>query len=183
MQPPRVAFPTNGSRPATSRTASVTFAALACVALAAPACGGGTYSSATQRYGHADRGETDGTMLDYVAMLPDGDQWEVRVRGKSMWLAYSLEDKTETFKPVTLSDEESKKLWKLVEILDLPSRRRGRIDEVNGTVLLRLREPGEEEHDIYSVYFSREAENEKVLSLAKYLTSLSKKYHGEKPPL
>lgn len=122
-------------------------------------------------------------MLDYVAMLPDGDQWEVRVRGKSMWLAYSLEDKTESFKPVTISDAESEKLWKLVEVLDLPSRRRGRIDERNGTVLLRLREPGDEEHDIYSVYFSREAENEKVMNLAKFLTSLSKKYHNEKPPL
>lgn len=147
------------------------------------ACGGGQYSTSTQRYGGTDRGETNGRMFDYVSMSADGDQWEVRIRGNSMWIAYSLEDKSESFKPVSLDAPEIAKVWKLIEILDLPSRRRGRIDEINGTVLLRLREPGEEEHDIYSVYFSREAENEKVLNLAKYLTALVKKYYKEKPLL
>ena len=72
---------------------------------------------------------------------------------------------------------------KLVDVVDIPSRRRGKVDESNGTVLLRLREPGDEEHDIYSVYFSREAENQKVQNLAKYLGTLAKKYYNEKPLL
>jgi hypothetical protein len=84
---------------------------------------------------------------------------------------------------VSLAAPEIEKVWKLVDVLDLPSRRRGRIDEINGTVLLRLREPGDEEHDIYSVYFSREAKNEKVGNLAKYLGVLVKKYYDEKPLL
>ena len=155
----------------------------ASVALTLAACGGGQYSASTQRSGGAERGEANGRMFDYVSMTADGDQWEVRLRGTSMWIAYSLEDKAESFKPVNLAAAESEKVWKLVDLIDLPSRRRGRIDEVNGTVLLRLREPGDEEHDIYSVYFSREAENQKVVNLAKYLVSLAKKYYKEKPLL
>jgi hypothetical protein len=157
--------------------------ALLAAVLALAGCGGGQYSTSTERYGHSERGEVNGRMFDYVAMSADGDQWEIRVRGTSMWVAYSLDDKAESFKPVNLSSEESAKVWKLVDAIDLPSRRRGRIDETNGTVMLRLREPGDEDHDIYTVYFSREAENEKVGSLAKFLIGLVKKYHGEKPPL
>jgi hypothetical protein len=158
---------------------------LAALLLAAPAaaCSGGQYSTSTQRYGGSDRGETNGRMFDYVSMSADGDQWEVRIRGNSLWIAYSLPDKAESFKPVSLAAPEIEKVWKLVDVLDLPSRRRGRIDEINGTVLLRLREPGDEEHDIYSVYFSREAKNEKVGKLAKYLGVLVKKYYDEKPLL
>lgn len=162
---------------------ALTLAATALVTTAIAGCGGGQYSTSTQRFGGAERGEANGRMFDYVSMSADGDQWEIRIRGNSMWLAYSLEDKAESFKPVVLSKAEETKVWKLVDVIDLPSRRRGRIDESNGTVLLRLREPGDEEHDIYSVYFSREAENEKVLSLAKYLSTLAKKYYNEKPLL
>lgn len=156
--------------------------AIAVCLVCALACGGGEYSTSTQR-SSSSRGDTNGRMFDYVAMTPEGDQWEVRLRGASMWVAYSLEDRSDSFKPVNLSDDESSRVWKLIDAVDLPSRRRGRLDDINGTVLLRLREPGDEEHDLYSVYFSREAENSKVLSLAKYLTSLVKKYHDEKPLL
>lgn len=157
--------------------------ALAALLLASPGCKGGQYSSSTQRYGGSERGESNGRMFDYVAMSPDGDQWEVRIRGTAMWVAYSLEDKLESFKPVNLTAAESDKVWALVEKLDLASRRHGKLDERNGSVLLRLREPGDEEHDIYSVYFSRAAENEKVIALAKVLSSLVNKYYKEKPDL
>jgi hypothetical protein len=163
--------------------AGLAFGLLLVCSLTLAGCGGGQYSTSTQRFGGSERGEVNGRMFDYVSMSADGDQWEVRIRGTSMWVAYSLEDKSESFKPVNLTPVESEKLWKLVDVVDLPSRRRGRIDEANGTVLLRLREPGDEEHDIYSVYFSREAENEKVGNLAKYLISLAKKYYNEKPLL
>jgi hypothetical protein len=165
------------------RRAALILSLGAALVASVPGCGGGQYSTSTQRYGGSERGEVNGRMFDYVSMSADGDQWEIRVRGNSMWLAYSLEDKAESFKPVVLAPAESAKIWKLVDVIDLPSRRRGRIDETNGTVLLRLREPGDEEHDIYSVYFSREAENEKVQNLAKYLSSLVKKYYKEKPLL
>jgi hypothetical protein len=166
------------------RLSALLVSALALVhVLALAGCGGGQYSPSTERYGHSQRGETNGRMFDYVAMTADGDQWEVRVRGTAMWVAYSLEDKTESFAPVNLGGDESAKIWKLVDAIDLPSRRRGHIDEKNGTILLRLREPGDDDHDIYTVYFSREAENQKVGSLASYLITLVKKYHGEKPPL
>lgn len=147
------------------------------------ACKGGQYSSSTQRFGGSERGEANGRMFDYVAMSPEGDQWEVRLRGNAMWVAYSLEDKLESFRPVNLTKAEADKVWALVEKIDLSSRRRGKLDEKNGSVLLRLREPGEEEHDIYSVYFSREAENQKVLALAEYLSKLVKKYYNEKAQL
>lgn len=152
-------------------------------ALVFAACKGGQYSSSTQRFGGSERGESNGRMFDYVAMSPEGDQWEVRLRGNAMWVAYSLEDKLESFRPVTLTTVEADKVWALVEKIDLSSRRRGKLDEKNGSVLLRLREPGEEEHDIYSVYFSREAQNQKVLALADYLSKLVKKYYNEKAPL
>lgn len=179
MQTSRSSFATR------SRSLTFVVSALFAAASLAPAagCGGGQYSTSTQRFGGAERGEANGRMFDYVSMTADGDQWEIRIRGTSMWLAYSLEDKSESFNPVNLSNVESEKVWKLVDLIDLPSRRRGKVDESNGTVLLRLREPGDEEHDIYSVYFSREAENAKVLNLAKYLGSLAKKYYNEKPLL
>jgi len=132
--------------------------------------------------GNLDRGETNGRMFDFVSDKPEGDDWQIRVRGTSMWVSYAHEDSADQLGTRSLSSAEADKLWELVDAVDIPSRKKGKKDEDNGYVTLRLREPGEEEqHDIYTVYVSRETEDEDVLALAGYLQDLVKKYFGEKP--
>jgi hypothetical protein len=69
----------------------------------------------------------------------------------------------------------------MVDTLDIPSRKKGKKDDDNGTVTLRLREPGEDKHDIYTVYVSRETEDEDVLALGKYLLKLVTKHFNKTP--
>ena len=143
---------------------------------------GGRYVTNGRGEGDVDRGETNGRMFDFVSNKPDGDDWQIRVRGNSIWASYAREDSIDKLGAKTLGDKEETKLWKLVDALGLTERKKGKKDEDNGYVTLRLREPGEEDqHDIYTVYVSRETEDEDVLALAGYLQDLVKKYFGEKP--
>lgn len=149
-------------------------------ALALAACHpGGTYESG--RVGGADRGETNGRMLDFVSNKPDGDDWQIRVRGTSLFASYASAQKSDKFGPVNLTDKESRKLWNMVDTIGIPDRKKGKKDEDNGYVELRLREPGDEQHDMFTVYISRETDDEDVLNLATYLQDLVGKYFKEKP--
>lgn len=151
---------------------------------AAPACHpGGAYVQA-QREGGADRGETNGRMFDFVSNKPDGDQWTIRIRGSSMYAAYSLGKKSDDLGSVNLTDKETRKVWKLIDALELPTRKKGKEDPDEGFVQLQLREPGEsgeDAHDIYKAYVSRETKDEDVIEIAGYLEDLIAKYHKEKP--
>ena len=135
------------------------------------------------RTGNFDkRGDTNGTMFDMVAMTPDGDQWTVRLRGDDLWVANSLEDRINDFGTVKLESKERKKLWKLIDAVNIPKRRKGARDEKNGDVLLKLREPSNDgdEHQLFSVYVSRASEVEAIIDLGDYLRNLIAKYHKEK---
>ena len=146
-----------------------------------PHAAGEYQKSARSNAGDVDRGETNGRMFDFVSNKPDGDDWQIRVRGSSMWVSYAHEDSSDKLGTKNLADKDEKKLWQLVDALGLTERKHGKKDEDNGYVTLRLREPGEEQHDIYTVYVSRETEDDDVIALAAYLQDLVKKYYGEKP--
>ena len=149
--------------------------------LATGACHpGGEYAKATG-HGGADRGETNGRMFDFVSNKPEGDDWQIRIRGSSMWVSYGNEAKTDQLGTQNLATTETEKIWDMIDKLDIPSRKKGKKDDDNGYVELRLREPGEDQHDIYTVYVSRETEDDEVLGLAEYLRKLVVKHFKEKP--
>jgi hypothetical protein len=152
--------------------------------LALPACpkAGGNYAASDREPGLADRGEANGRMFDFVSNKPEGDDWQIRIRGSSMWASYSNEDNTDDLGTSNITNKEAAKVWKLIDALAIPERKKGKKDEDEGYVLLRLREPGGEEgHDIFTVYVSRATEDDEVLALAEYLRQLIGKYHKEKP--
>jgi hypothetical protein len=149
--------------------------------LAIAAChAGGEYASGHSA-GDLDRGETNGRQFDFVTNKPDGDDWQIRVRGASLWAAYSSGDKSDQLGTANLKEKEVTKLWKLVDDLNIPERKKGKQDEDEGYVTLRLREPGADQHDIYTVYVSRGEPGDEVEALATYLQDLVAKYFKEKP--
>lgn len=142
---------------------------------------GGEYAGSSMQAGDLDRGETNGRMFDFVSDKPEGDDWQIRIRGNSIWASYANESKTDQLGTKALSQKETDKLWELVDGLDIPSRKKGKKDDDNGTVTLRLREPGEDKHDIYTVYVSRETDDEEVLAVGNYLRKLVAKHFNETP--
>jgi hypothetical protein len=156
---------------------------LVALALGIAACKtGGEYVQTDREAAGVDPGETNGRMFDFVSNKPDGDDWQIRIRGSSMWASYSHEDSTDDLGTKNLNAKESKKVWKLIDAIDIPERKKGKKDEDEGYVQLRLREPGGEEgHDIFTVFVSRATEDDDILALAEYLGDLIRKYHKEKP--
>jgi len=153
------------------------------IALVVGACkAGGEYAQNPRESGDVDRGETNGRMFDFVSYKPDGDDWQIRIRGSSMWASYSNEDSSDELPSKNLSNKETDKVWKLIDAIEIPERKKGKKDEDEGYVSLRLREPGGEEgHDIFEIYVTRATEDEEVVALAEYLQDLIFKYHKEKP--
>ena len=154
-----------------------------CIALFAACSAGGQYSSGTRQGGDVDRGETNGRMFDFVSNMPEGDDWQIRVRDNSLWAAYGDGKKTKELGTASLSSKDAKKLWDIVDDIDIAGRKKGQQDEDEGYVQLRLREPGDEEHELYEIYVSRaDAEDdEEVLALAEQLQKLVEKYLKKRP--
>ena len=144
---------------------------------------GGEYSGGGRRGGTVDRGETNGRMFDFVSDKPEGDDWQIRIRGTSLFASYSLEQRSDKYGPVNLLPAESDKVWALIDKVDVPQRKHGKKDEDGGTVTMRLREPGDDQHDIFTIYMPRDDANddEDVAELAKYLQKLVAKYFNERP--
>jgi len=165
------------------RVIALCLALVACSTVASCAQGG-TYVKG-ERGGEVDRGETNGRMFDFVSNMPEGDDWQIRVRDSSLWCAYGDGDKVKELGTANLTDKETDKLWKLVDAVEIPDRKKGKQDEDEGYVQLRLREPnGEgEQHEIFLIYVSRAdaADDEEVLSLAEYLQKLVEKHFKKKP--
>lgn len=143
---------------------------------------GGEYVQGARSAGDVDRGETNGRMFDFVSYKPDGDDWQIRIRGSSMWASYSHEDTSDDLGSKNLSSKEADKVWELIDAIEIAERKKGKKDEDAGYVSLRLREPGGEEgHDIFEVYISRNTQDDEVIALAAYLQDLIGKYHQETP--
>jgi len=143
------------------------------------ACGaGGKYASSDREAGNVDRGETNGRTFEFISNLPDGEDWQVRVRDSSMWAGYSEAEETKEYKSVNLDRKETTKLWELVDALQMPDRKKGKPDDDEGYVTLRVREPGGEEgHDVFTSNVSRATKDEDVIAVAAYLQKLILKYH------
>ncbi len=120
-------------------------------------------------------------MFDFVSNKPDGDDWQIRIRGNSLWVSYSKDQKSDALGTKGITDKETDKIWKLIDNLELNDREKGKKDEDEGYITLRLREPGENQHDIYTVYVTRATEDNDVVELATYLQDLVTKYFKEKP--
>lgn len=153
------------------------------VVLASAACKtGGEYVAGERVGGEVDRGETNGRTFDFVSNRPDGDDWQIRIRDDSMWASYADGEEHKDYGTVRLEGKEARKVWELIDTLALEERKKGRKDEDEGYVMLRLREPGGEEgHDFVTVYVSRATEDEDVIELGDYLARLLTKYHKEEP--
>jgi hypothetical protein len=131
--------------------------------------------------GENDRGEVNGRMFDFVSNKPEGDDWQIRIRDSSMSVGYGNEEETENH-VISLSKKETTKVWKLIDALDLENRKKGKKDEDEGWVQLRIREPGGEEgHDIVEVFVSRATADDDVIALADFLREIVSKHLKEKP--
>lgn len=155
---------------------------------------GGEYVARDRETENIDRGETNGRSLDFISNKPGGDEWDIRVRGTSMWASYGKDAATDKLGAFNLTDKESRKVWRLVDAMDLANHKKGKPDDDNGYVTLRLREPGGEDdkHDVYTVYIPRENGSEEeddenagvdkdFIELAIYLRELVQKYKKETP--
>jgi hypothetical protein len=146
---------------------------------------GGQYVQGSRMETDVDRGETNGRMFDFVSNMPEGDDWQIRVRDSSLWAAYGDGEEVEELGTVNLTKKETDKLWELVDDVDIYDRKKGKPDEDEGYVQLRLREPTDEdiEHEIYEIYVSRAdaGDDDEVLSLAEYLQKLIQKHFKKKP--
>jgi hypothetical protein len=145
---------------------------------------GGEYVKGGRTGGDVDRGETNGRMFDFVSNMPEGDDWQIRIRDNSLWCAYGDGERVKDLGTAAISSKDAEKIWELVDAVEIPERKKGRPDEDEGFVELRLREPGGEElHDLFKIFVSRaDAEDdEEVLALAGQLQKLVEKYFKKKP--
>jgi hypothetical protein len=155
--------------------------AFACLLAACPSAGG-TYVQGDRQGGDVDRGETNGRRLDFVSNKPEQDDWQIRVTGSSMWISYGREDSTDKLGSINLTEKETRKLWKLIDALDIPSRKPGKKDEDEGYVSLQLKEPGGEDGgERHHIYISRASKDADLAALAIYLQDLTEKYKKERP--
>ncbi len=157
--------------------------AFACLLAACPSAGG-TYIQNGRQEGQVDRGETNGRRFDFVSNKPDLDEWVVRVTGSSMWVSFAQEESTDKLGSINLTDKETRKLWKLIDAMDIPHHKKGKKDEDEGFVALQLKEPGREDGgEVHRIYISRATANkdEDLKALAVYLQDLTEKYKKKQP--
>lgn len=157
--------------------------AFACLVAPCWACSaGGSYVQGDRQGGNVDRGDTNGRRFDFVSNKPELDDWQIRVTGSSMWVSYGRDDTTEKLGSINLTEKEARKLWRLIDALDIPGRKRGKKDEDEGYVSLQLKEPGGDDGgELHHVYVSRATTDEDLLALATYLQDLTEKYKKERP--
>lgn len=157
------------------------FVVFVCLLAACPGAGG-SYVQGERRGGEVDHGETNGRRFDFVSNKPDEDEWQIRITGSSMWVSFARDASAEKLGSINLTEKETRKLWKLIDAMDLPNRKRGKKDEDEGYVSLQLKEPGGEDGgELHHVYLSRASEDEDLIALATYLQDLTQKYKKERP--
>ena len=150
--------------------------------LAVASCKGSYGKGSGMQSFSAQRGETNGRSFDFVSTKPDGTEWTIRIRGTGMWVGYAKKTKTDELGSFNLSDSESDKLWNLVDAVDIPSRKAGKVDPEHGTVSLHLREvTASGGHDLETVFVSRDTDDEDVIDLADYLATLVENHKNERP--
>ena len=126
-------------------------------------------------------------MFDFVDNKPEGDDWTIRIRGTSMFASsYANADTTDKLGSINLTDKEGRKVWKLVDMLDMASRKHGKKWD-DGYVTMILHEPpppdeegGQSKLTTVNVHRDNDIDDD-VTNLAAYLVDLVKKYKGEAP--
>lgn len=143
-----------------------------------PACGGTDYQVPDD-----PRGDVNGRSFEFVSTKPDGTEWTFRVRGNALWVGFVEKEKSGELGSIQLSGKEQRKLWELIDMVDVGGRKKGKPDEKHGTVVMRLREPGDdgEAHDARTVHVSRRTEDEDVIALANALIDLVEKHKKVSP--
>ncbi len=150
---------------------------MAIVLASVPGCGGTDYQVVDD-----PRGEVNGRSFEFVSTKPDGTEWTFRVRGNGLWVGFVEKDKTGELGSIQLSGKERKKLWELIDMVDVGGRRKGKPDPEHGTVIMRMREPTDEgEHDARTVNVSRRTEDEDVIALANYFIDLVERHKKVSP--
>jgi len=162
------------------RSLLLVFTCVAAVGLAACASAGGSYAQGDRRGRDVDRGETNGRRFDFVSNKPAQDEWQIRVTGSAMWVSYARDEAADKLGSFNLTDAETRKLWGLIDALDIANRKKGSADEDEGYVTLQLKE-GDDGADLHQVYISRASEDKNLIALAKYLQDLTEKYKKERP--
>lgn len=143
---------------------------------------GADYAKTDRQGGDVDRGEVNGRLFDFVSNKPEGDDWQIRIRGSSMWASYGNEENVDDLGTVNLNAKETDKVWNLIDALEIEERKKGKKDEDEGYVQLRLGQPGEDgKQEFTTIIVSRADADEAVVDLAEYLRSLVVKYKKEKP--
>jgi hypothetical protein len=158
--------------------------ALAITSAGCPGGVGGEYvPKGRQGGGDVDRGETNGRRFDFISNMPDkNDDWQIRITGSSMWVSYAVEETTDKLGTFNLDNKETKKVWDLVDALDIPHRKKGKKDEDAGYVSLQLKEPSDEDGgEVHHVFISRASDDDNLIALAQYLQKLTFKYKKRKP--
>jgi hypothetical protein len=153
------------------------------IALVLAACHpGGEYAGSTMNMNN-ERGETNGRMFDFISNRAEGDDWNIRIRGTSMNVAYGDHDNVKKLGTQSLTSQESEKLWELVDKVDIPSRGKGKKDEDAGYVQLQLREPGDDKHEIYTTFIPRDNDklDDEEQELFEFLAKLVKKHFKTEP--
>jgi len=155
-----------------------------CVALLISGCHvGGEYAQNTRAAEDVDRGEVNGRSFEFVSNKPEGDDWQIRIRGGSMSVGYGNGSDSEDLGTIQLDKRERAKVWKLIDALEIEGRKTGKKDEDEGYVMIRIREQvGDDiEHEAKTIYISRTTEDDDVIALAEYLRDLVGKHRKEKP--
>jgi hypothetical protein len=142
---------------------------------------GGTYGRGDRRGGDVDHGETNGRRFDFVSNKPEQDDWQIRITGSSMWVSYARDESSDKLGTINLTAKETRKVWDLIDALDISHRKSGKKDEDEGYVSLQLKEPGDDGGAVRRIYISRAAKNEDLIALATYLQDLTEKYKNERP--
>ena len=156
--------------------------ALVLILAVATSCKGSYGKGSGMQSFSAQRGETNGRSFDFVSTKPDGTEWTIRIRGTAMWVGYAKKTKTDELGSFNLSDTESDKLWNLVDAIDIPSRKAGKVDPEHGTVSLHLREvTASGGHDLETIFVSRDTDDEDVIDLADFLATLVENHKNERP--
>jgi len=153
------------------------------LSLSLGACAGGAYVPADRESAKANPGEVNGRRFDFVSNKPEQDEWQIRLTGSSMWVGYARDAKFDRLGAINLTDEETVKLWDMIDRLDIPHHKSGKKDEDEGYVSLQLKESGQagEAVVIHHVYISRASDEPKLIALATYLQDLTEKYKKERP--
>jgi len=150
--------------------------------LALSGCGGGSYATGSGlMVDPSQRGETNGRSFDFESTKPNGASWTIRIRGTGMWVAYAKGEKDDDLGSFNLTGEQADKVWEMVDAVDIPNRREGKPDTEHGNVVLHLRDVEGKHHELYTIYVSRDTDDEDVLDLADYLATLVETYRKERP--